>query len=117
MQLSGCRIVGEREGTRGHLILLAMEDITARRELERQKETSLAWSVTNSRTPLTSAKGFVQLLQRRMKKAGDEHAATELGRIDERLDKLSYLISSLLDAALWRRGRSRCIRHCLRWMI
>ena len=104
MQLSGRRIVGEREGTRGHLILLAMEGITARRELERQKETFLGMVSHELKTPLTSAKGFVQLLQRRMKKAGDEHAATELGRIDERLDKLSYLISSLLDASALETG-------------
>ena len=99
MQLSGRRIVGEHTGIRGHLILLAMEDITARKELERQKETFLGMVSHELKTPLTSAKGFVQLLQRRMKKAGDEHTATELGRIDERLDKLSYLIGGLLDAS------------------
>jgi two-component system, chemotaxis family, CheB/CheR fusion protein len=104
MQLSGRRIVGDRPGTRGHLILLAMEDITARRELERQKETFLGMVSHELKSPLTSAKGFVQLLQRRMKRAGDERTATELGKIDERLDKLSYLIGGLLDASALETG-------------
>ncbi len=104
MLLSGRRIVSEQKGTGDHLILLAMEDITARRELERQKETFLGMVSHELKTPLTSAKGFVQLLQRRMRKAGDEQTATELERIDTRLDKLSHLIGSLLDASALETG-------------
>jgi signal transduction histidine kinase len=57
-------IVHEKEGTRNHLILLAMEDITVRRELEWQKETFLGMVSHELKTPLTSAKGFIQILQR-----------------------------------------------------
>ena len=39
MLLNGRSIVNERKGTRDHLILLAMEDITARKEVERQKRS------------------------------------------------------------------------------
>ncbi len=104
MRLSGRRIVSERKGTMDHLILLAMEDITARKELELQKETFLGMVSHELKTPLTSAKGFVQLLQRRMKKAGDERTATELEKIDARLDRLSHLIGSLLDASALETG-------------
>jgi two-component system CheB/CheR fusion protein len=104
MLLNGRRIVNERKGTRDHLILLAMEDITARRELERQKETFLGMVSHELKAPLTGAKGFVQLLRRRVKKAGDEQTATELERIDARLDKLAHLIGSLLDASALETG-------------
>jgi two-component system CheB/CheR fusion protein len=104
MLLNGRRIVREKEGTRNHLILLAMEDITARRELERQKETFLGMIGHELMTPLTSTKGFVQLLQRRVRKAGNEQVATELEKIDARLDKLAQLIGSLLDVSALEMG-------------
>jgi two-component system CheB/CheR fusion protein len=104
MLLNGRRIVSEQEGTRNHLILLAMEDITARRELERQKETFLGMVGHELKTPLTSAKGFIQILQRRVRKVGDEQVAIDLGKIDVHLDKLAHLIGSLLDASALETG-------------
>ncbi len=104
MVLNGRRIVHEREGTRKHLILLAMEDITARRELERQKETFLGMVSHELKTPLTAVKGFIQLLQRRVRKAGDEQTADELGKVDMYLDTLAHLIDSLLDASALESG-------------
>lgn len=104
MVLSGGRIVHEREGTGKPLILLAMEDITVRRELERQKETFLGMVSHELKTPLTAVKGFVQLLGLRMRKAGDERTATELGKIDMHLDTLEHLIDSLLDASALESG-------------
>jgi len=104
MRLGGRRIVSERKGSRDHLILLAMEDITARRELERQKETFLGMVGHELKTPLSSAKVFIQLLGRRVRRAGDEPMATELERIDTQLDKLASLIGGLLDASALETG-------------
>jgi signal transduction histidine kinase len=104
MLLSGRVIVSERKGTRDHLILLAMEDITERKALERQKETFLGMVSHELKTPLTSAKGFAQLLQRRLSNAGVEHMAPELEQVDRSLEKLSRLISSLLDASALETG-------------
>ncbi|GCE11607.1 chemotaxis protein CheB [Tengunoibacter tsumagoiensis] len=102
--LSGRSIISERKGTRDHLILLAIEDITARKELERQKETLLSMVSHELNTPLTSAKGFVQLLQRRMKKAEDQQMVSELVQIDGSLDRLSDLIRGLLDESALEAG-------------
>jgi len=104
MMLNGRRIVHEREGTGKHLILLAMEDITVRRELERQKETFLGMVSHELKTPLTAVKGFLQLLERRVRKAGDEQTATEIGTVDMHLDTLDHLIDSLLDASALESG-------------
>ena len=104
MLLNGRRIVQEREGTGKHLILLAMEDITVRRELERQKETFLGMVSHELKTPLTAIKGFVQLLQRRVSKTGDEQTTIELGKVDRHLDTISHLVDSLLDASALESG-------------
>jgi len=104
IRLAGRRIVQEREGTRNHLILLAMEDITARREMERQKEALLGIVSHELITPISGAKLSVQLLQRHARKAGDEQTATGLGKIDAQLDTLSHLIGSLLDATALQTG-------------
>jgi two-component system CheB/CheR fusion protein len=104
MWLNGRTIVNVIKGARNHLILLVMEDITARKEVERQKEVLLDIVSHELVNPLTSVKFSVQLLQMRLKKAGDEQSATELGKIDEYLNKFSYLIGSLFDASTLKTG-------------
>jgi two-component system CheB/CheR fusion protein len=104
MLLNGRTIVNEIKGARNRLILLAMEDVTARKEVERQKEALLDIVSHELANPLTSVKFSVQLLQMRLKKAGDEQTATELGKIDAYLNKFSYLIGSLFDASTLKTG-------------
>jgi two-component system CheB/CheR fusion protein len=104
MLLNGRSIISERNGIRDRLILLAMEDITARKEVERQKEVLLDIVVHEMTNPLTGMKFCVQLLQRQTRKAGDERTATELGKVDAFLDKFSYLIGSLFDASTLKTG-------------
>src|SRR5687768_8450363 len=76
MLLNGRRIL--RKGVEDQIMLLAMEDITERREAEHQKETFLGMVSHELKTPLTSAKGSIQLLQRHMLKAGDKQGAGTL---------------------------------------
>lgn len=86
------------------LILLAMEDITERKRVEREKQQMLeqheefmAIASHELKTPVTSLKGYAQLLQARFAKAGDERSATALARMNRQLDKLIHLIGELLD--------------------
>jgi two-component system CheB/CheR fusion protein len=104
MWLNGRTIVNVIKGARNHLILLVMEDITARKEVERQKEVLLDIVSHELVNPLTSVKFSVQLLQMRLKKAGEVQTANELGKIDAYLNKFSYLIGSLLDASTMKTG-------------
>ncbi|HZR41507.1 MAG TPA: ATP-binding protein [Ktedonobacteraceae bacterium] len=86
------------------LILLAMEDITALTQAAREKQQMLAQreefmaiASHELKTPATSLKGYTQLLHKRFAKAGDEHSATLLAKMERQLDKLVTLISELLD--------------------
>ncbi|GAC1392024.1 MAG: hypothetical protein NVSMB38_14180 [Ktedonobacteraceae bacterium] len=86
------------------LFLLAMEDITERKQVEREKQHLLeqrtefmAIASHELKTPITSLKGYTQLLHKRFVKAGDEHSAMMLTRMETQLGKLIKLISELLD--------------------
>ena len=86
------------------LILLAMEDITERRRAEgekqrllEQREEFMAIASHELKTPVTSLKGYAQMLQARFARAGDERSATALARMNAQLDKLIHLIGELLD--------------------
>jgi two-component system, chemotaxis family, CheB/CheR fusion protein len=86
------------------LILLAMEDITAltqasneKQQLLSQREEFMAMASHELKTPVTSLKGFTQVLLSRFSKAGDERSAAFLAKMDAQLDKLVHLISELLD--------------------
>ena len=57
------------------------------------------------KTPVTSLKGFTYVLQRRLSKQGDEQALHYLSRMDTQLDKLTKLISDLLDISRMQTGK------------
>jgi two-component system, chemotaxis family, CheB/CheR fusion protein len=107
MILNARRLLREHEQGGKHLLLLAIEDITERKEAERQKDALLALVSHELKTPLTSVKGFVQLLRLRMQKEGDKQTATELGRIDALLDRMAHRISDLRDETTLEAGALR----------
>lgn len=57
------------------------------------------------KTPVTSLKGFTQLLYRRFKRKGDDEALRYLGRMDNQLNRLTELINALLDMSRIQAGR------------
>lgn len=93
-------------------ILLALEDITTRKQMEEEKqmlleqrEDFLGIASHELKTPITAVKGYTQILQRRFTRAGDEQAATLLGKMDIQLDKLIRLIGELLDLTRMEAGQ------------
>ncbi len=67
------------------------------KEFESRKDEFVALLSHELKTPITSLKGFTQILQRRFKEINDEQASRFLTRMDKQLGKLSILINDLLE--------------------
>jgi PAS domain S-box-containing protein len=80
-------------------------DITLLKELERQKDDFISMASHELKTPVTSMKGFVSLLARHATKQGDEKAQHYLTRIDNQLNRLTRLVSDLLDISKMQSGK------------
>lgn len=72
-------------------------DISERKQLESQKDDFLAIASHELKTPVTSLKAFAQVLENRFEKAGDKKTADLLKKMDIQIDKMTSLISDLLD--------------------
>ncbi|MFI5266803.1 MAG: ATP-binding protein [Chloroflexota bacterium] len=77
------------------------QDISAMKELEQQKDDFLSAAAHDLKTPLTSVKGLVQLLQRQQLKEAGAPASTAaiLASIDGASTKMAHLIDELLDVS------------------
>ncbi|MDQ3014747.1 MAG: ATP-binding protein [bacterium] len=78
-------------------VILIHDDITERKELEKQKDNFIGVVSHELKTPVTSLKAFGQMLQYKFNKIGDTSAAAQLGKMDVQINKLSLLIEDLLD--------------------
>ena len=87
------------------LILLAIEDITERKQLEKQKDEFISIASHELKTPITSVKAYAQILGQRFKKADDLKSAELVDKMDMQLDKLTSLIGDLLDVTKIEAGR------------
>ncbi|MDF1535108.1 MAG: hybrid sensor histidine kinase/response regulator [bacterium] len=85
-------------------VLFGLRDLTGIRELERNREEFLAIVSHDLRTPLTSLKGFIEVLLN-----GDydnrEKFQEYLGILDSEADRMIFLISDLLDLGRLESGR------------
>ena len=72
-------------------------DITERKLLERQKDDFIGIATHELKTPVTSIKTYAQLLERRFKKSGNSDAQAKMAKINAQINKLTDLISDLLD--------------------
>ena len=84
--------VGRAQGGR----VLALDDVTAERELEQRKADFLAVIGHELRTPLTIIKGFSSTLRRRGHEMDDEARADALERVGVQAERLERLIEDLL---------------------
>jgi signal transduction histidine kinase len=84
---------------------LESRDITERKELEQRKDEFISMASHELKTPVTSLKGFTQLLKRRFKRQGDEESFRFLDRMETQLDRLTKLISEMLDVSKMQTGQ------------
>ena len=95
----------EHEGAYKDRILLALEDVTERREQERRKDDFLGIASHELKTPLTSIKGYIQLLVRLIKQGPTPKVDDILGKTENYVDKLNNLITDLLDVSKIQSGK------------
>ncbi len=86
-------------------IILIHEDITVRKELERQKDDFIGIASHELKTPVTSLKVFGQVLRNRFVKEGNGGAALQLEKMDAQINRLTSLISDLLDVTKIESGK------------
>lgn len=73
-------------------ILIAIEDITERRDIENRKDDFLSVASHELKTPLTTVKGITQLLQRSRDKTIDGKFFDNLDKLSNSVDRLNILI-------------------------
>ncbi|MEP6595639.1 MAG: ATP-binding protein [Ginsengibacter sp.] len=107
------------------MILLVIEDVTAKKnyekqaekeknilaenkrlqELFRQKDDFISMASHELKTPVTSIKAFAQLLEEDYAQAGNAEAAQMLSRMNDQVIKLTSLIEDLLDVTKMEGGK------------
>jgi signal transduction histidine kinase len=102
MLLNGRCVVLSRYKT--HLILVAIEDITERRLIEKRTEKFISMASHELRTPLTSIKAFMQLLEMKLKDGMDRPTAQIMSRVMRQLNSLNTLIQDLFDVRKIKEG-------------
>jgi len=86
-------------------LVLYASDITEKKEMELQKDAFIAHTSHELKTPITSLKLYAGTLLYKLKKSKDTSLTTYVEGIDERLNKLTGLINSLLEASRIQRGK------------
>lgn len=85
-------------GTRKEMVLMAIEDVTDKKELEQQRNDFIGIVSHELKTPVTSLKAFGQVLQLKLAKSKDDKSVEMLRKMDAQINKLTLLINDLLDA-------------------
>lgn len=78
-------------------VVLNYRDISERKLLETQKEDFISIATHELKTPVTSIKGYAQVLQSRFAQEGNPNAVALLAKMNVQITKLTNLIGDLLD--------------------
>jgi signal transduction histidine kinase len=80
-------------------------DITEQRKLEQQREEFISIASHELKTPVTSIKGYVQIMQDIFSTTGDSMSIDLVTKLHLQIDRLNNLIKDLLDLARIRQGQ------------
>lgn len=78
-------------------LLGVVQDITVEKETNRQKDDFISMVSHELKTPITSLKGYTQILNRKFQAVHDEQATTMLNKMNEQVKRLHYIVQDLLD--------------------
>jgi len=82
-----------------------LAEIEFRKEAERKKDEFISIASHELKTPLTSVKGYLQLLERSVQKNDVDTVLKHLAKAQRQLDKLNGLIADLLDISKIENGK------------
>jgi PAS domain S-box-containing protein len=78
-------------------IIVLVYDITERKQFEEQKDVFLGMAGHELKTPMTSIKGYGQLLKKKLEDHKDEESLTVLSKMNSQVERLIGLVNDLLD--------------------
>jgi len=96
-------VAGEGGGVA--MAVTIVHDMTEQMVAERRKDAFISMASHELKTPVTSLKGFTTILQRRLSRQSDTQGLHYLARMDAQLDRLTALISELLDLSRMQSGK------------
>ena len=80
-------------------------EIEFRKEAERKKDEFISIASHELKTPMTSIKGYIQLLERSLDKNDKETIRLRLHKVQNQIEKLNLLIADLLDISKIESGK------------
>lgn len=84
---------------------ILLEEIEFRKEAEKKKDEFISIASHELKTPLTSVKGYIQLLERGLNKGDIDLVKSHLAKAQIQLEKLNGLIADLLDISKIESGK------------
>ncbi|MGZ5189160.1 MAG: hybrid sensor histidine kinase/response regulator, partial [Kaistella sp.] len=81
-----------------------LEEIEFRKEAERKKDEFISIASHELKTPMTSIKGYIQLLERSLDKNDIETVRARLHKVHNQVEKLNLLVADLLDISKMEQG-------------
>lgn len=97
MLLNGRRLLQSEKGE--ELILLAMQDITEQRILQQRNDSFMSMASHELKTPVTTIKTLVQMLQLQYENGKDTTLVEYLTTIGQQIEQLTQLVTDLLDVS------------------
>ncbi len=86
-------------------VIGTFRDITERKILEHQKDEFIGIASHELKTPVTSIKGYTQILENMFSDSNDKQSTEILGKLNTQIDRLTTLIVDLLDFTRIENGR------------
>ncbi|ERJ57595.1 hybrid sensor histidine kinase/response regulator [Sphingobacterium paucimobilis] len=99
------RIIPIKEGGRVSSWVGTFTDIEDQKQVESKKDEFLSIASHELKTPLTSIKAYIQLLERLVRQEGNENVSTYIHRAQDQVIKLESLIADLLDISKIENGK------------
>lgn len=85
--------------------IVTFRDITNEKELEKRKNEFISIASHELKTPITTIKGYTEILKQRLLKKKDSQLIQYIDKINNQIDRLSNIITDLLDVSKIQSGK------------